>query len=236
MVDYMQTMNLIFAGVGGQGVLLIAEMTALAAVRAGYDVKQTEVHGVSQRGGSVESHVRFGPEVHSPLVMPGQADVVVGLEKLEGLRYANFLRPSPPTPLPSGTAGAPTGERGILLVNDHEIIPASVANAAERYPHHALDFLQQKGLRVMALPASQCARDLGDGRMANVIMLGALSALLALPEDVWKETLQERVPARHRESNLRAFEIGKELASPAPNPLPLATELPVGRGRGQGGE
>jgi indolepyruvate ferredoxin oxidoreductase beta subunit len=111
-----------------------------------------------------------------------------------------------------------------------------VANAAERYPHHALDFLQQKGLRVMALPASQCARDLGDGRMANVIMLGALSALLALPDDVWKETLQERVPARYRESNLRAFEIGKELASPAPNPLPLATELPVGRGRGQGGE
>ena len=87
-----ETTNLIFAGVGGQGVLLIAELTALAAVRAGYDVKQTEVHGVSQRGGSVEGHVRFGLEVHSPLVQRGQADVVVGLEKLEGLRYASYLR------------------------------------------------------------------------------------------------------------------------------------------------
>src|SRR5512135_2722554 len=115
-----KTTNLIFAGVGGQGVLLIAEITALTAVRAGYDVKQTEVHGVSQRGGSVESHVRYGEAVHSPLVTGGQADVVVGLEKLEGLRYANFARP----------------EAGVVLVNDHEIIPGSVANAVDRYPHN----------------------------------------------------------------------------------------------------
>ncbi len=195
----MDTTNLIFAGVGGQGVLLIAELTAQTAVRAGYDVKQTEVHGVSQRGGSVESHVRFGDAntVYSPLVRAGQADVVIGLEKLEALRYADFLNPA----------------TGSLLVNDHEIIPGSVANAAEKYPHHAMDFLRHKGLRVVELPASRCAKDLGDGRMANVIMVGALSALLALPEDDWLETLKERIPAKHREANLRAFQVGRRLST-----------------------
>jgi len=212
------TTNLIFAGVGGQGVLLIAELTALTAVRAGHDVKQTEVHGVSQRGGSVESHVRFGPEVHSPLVMRGQADVVVGLEKLEGLRYADYLRPSPPAPSRSTPEGLPsgsslTGEGGVLLVNDHEIIPGSVANAAERYPHHALDFLRDKGVRVIALPASQCAKDLGDGRMANMILLGALSTLLNLSDEAWRETLPARLPAKYLEANLRAFETGRELVA-----------------------
>jgi indolepyruvate ferredoxin oxidoreductase beta subunit len=199
-----QTTNLIFAGVGGQGVLLIAEITALTAVRAGYDVKQTEVHGVSQRGGSVESHVRYGEVVHSPLVTGGQADVVVGLEKLEGLRYANFVRPSPPAPLPN------EGEGGILLVNDHEIIPGSVANAIERYPHNSIEFLRDKGVRVEAVPASKLALDLGDGRMANIVLLGALSMLLDLPIDAWQETLKAKLPAKYRDANLRAFEVGRE--------------------------
>src|SRR5512135_3489682 len=122
-----KTTNLIFAGVGGQGVLLIAEITALTAARAGYDVKQTEVHGVSQRGGSVESHVRYGEVVYSPLVTGGQADVVIGLEKLEGLRYANFVKPPEGLSLNEGNAINPSGgSGGILLVNDHEIIPGSV--------------------------------------------------------------------------------------------------------------
>jgi len=192
----MTVTNLIFAGVGGQGVLLIAELTARAAVAARFDVKQTEVHGVSQRGGRVESHVRFGPTVYSPLVIPGQGDVVVGLEKLEGLRYAHFVNL----------------ERGVLLVNDHEIIPGSVAKAAERYPHNTIEFLRQKGLNVIALPASTCARDLGDGRIANMIMLGAMSVLAPqVPKEVWLATLNERVPPKYRELNLRAFEIGRRL-------------------------
>lgn len=192
-----ETTNLIFAGVGGQGVLLIAELTALTAASAGYDVKQTEVHGVSQRGGSVESHVRYGRAVHSPLVTAGTADVLVGLEKLEGLRYAEYLHP----------------ERGVLLVNDHEIIPASVAGAAEKYPHHALDFLRGKGLRVMALPASQTAKDLGDGRMANLVLAGALAALLDLPLEAWNAMLETKVPANRREANRRAFQAGQALAA-----------------------
>jgi indolepyruvate ferredoxin oxidoreductase beta subunit len=207
--DASGTVNLIFAGVGGQGVLLIAELAAETALRAGYDVKQTEVHGVSQRGGSVESHVRFGAEIHSPLVMAGEADVVVGLEKLEGLRFAHTLRAGPPggpdqRPI---RAGPPAG---ILLVNEHEIIPASVVDAADRYPHHAVEFLLDRGVPVIGLPASAWARDLGDGRMANLVMLGALSALLTLPEDLWAEQLQQRLPERIREANVSAFTRGRD--------------------------
>ncbi len=205
-----QTTNLIFAGVGGQGVLLIAEITALAAVAAGHDVKQTEVHGVSQRGGSVESHVRFGPVVHSPLVSLGQADVVIGLEKLEALRFASYVRVHG---LGNGH-GQPQG--GVLLVNDHEIIPSSVAGAAEKYPHQALDGLRARGLRVVALAASECARGLGDSRAANMVMLGALSALAPrVPLDAWRTTLSERVAGRQRDLNLLAFEAGRDLAHAA---------------------
>ena len=186
--------NLLFAGVGGQGILLAAEVTAMAAVRTGFDVKQTEVHGVSQRGGSVETHLRFGPSVWSPIVSPGQADVVLGLEKLEALRFATFLHP----------------ERGVLIANDHELIPGSVAGAAELYPHHAFDFLRRKGFRLVVLPASALARDLGDGRMANIVLTGALSTLLPISPDVWLDTLQARIPEAHRSANLRAFEAGRQ--------------------------
>ncbi len=205
-----KTTNLIFAGVGGQGVLLIAEITALAAVRARYDVKQTEVHGVSQRGGGVESHVRFGATVYSPLVIVGQADVVIGLEKLEGLRYANYLRNSPPSHPSTTLHAAQDATAGLLLVNNYEVIPASVVNAIEKYPYRAFEYLRAKGVRVIEVPASQLARDLGDGRMANLILLGALTAFIDLPGSAWAETLNEKLPKKYRDANLRAFEIGKE--------------------------
>ena len=133
--------SLIFAGVGGQGSLLIADATSLAAVQAGYDAKQTEVHGVSQRGGSVETHVRFGEKVYSPLVTAGQADVVVGLEKLEALRFGHFANP----------------EYGVILANDFEIVPASVQGAEQLYPHETVDYLKNKSLRVITMPASAIA-------------------------------------------------------------------------------
>ncbi|MEJ2303556.1 MAG: indolepyruvate oxidoreductase subunit beta [Anaerolineales bacterium] len=186
--------SLMFAGVGGQGSLLIADTTSLAAVQAGFDVKQTEVHGVSQRGGSVETHVRFGEKVHSPLVTPGQADVVISLEKLEALRFAHFADP----------------EYGVILANDFEIVPASVSGAEEIYPHQVFEYLNEHGLRVITLPASQIARDLGDGRMANVVLLGVLSTLLPISVEVWEKTLHMRIPKRYLEGNLKAFAAGRE--------------------------
>ncbi len=186
--------SLMFAGVGGQGSLLIADTTSLAAVQAGYDVKQTEVHGVSQRGGSVETHVRFGEKVYSPLVTPGRADVVISLEKLEALRFAHYAYP----------------DTGVILANDFEIVPASVSNAEEMYPHEVFEFLTDKGIRVITLPATQIAQDLGDGRMANVVLLGVLSKLLPIPIEIWEKTLHMRIPKRYLEGNLKAFAHGRE--------------------------
>lgn len=186
--------SLMFAGVGGQGSLLIAEVTSIAATHAGYDVKQTEVHGVSQRGGSVETHVRFGQKVFSPIVTPGEAAAVIALEKLEALRFAHYVQP----------------ESGVILVNDFEIIPGSVTGAIEIYPHETIDYLREKGLNVVTIPASQTARDLGDGRMANVVMIGALSQLLAIPQSSWQKALHLRLPSRYLEGNLKAFAAGRE--------------------------
>lgn len=192
-----KTHDILFVGVGGQGVLLAAEITALAAVHSGYDVKQTEVHGVSQRGGSVETHVRFGAKVWSPIVTPGKTDVVVGLEKLEALRFAHYAQPS----------------TGVILVNDHEIIPGSVRDADEIYPHDAIERMGRVGCVVLPMEASRVARDLGDGRMANVVMLGAMASFLPITEEVWIETLNRRLPEKVREPNLKAFTAGHALAS-----------------------
>jgi indolepyruvate ferredoxin oxidoreductase beta subunit len=191
-----KTYSILFAGVGGQGVLLVAEITAMAAVQEGFDVKQTEVHGVSQRGGSVETHVRFGKQVWSPVVTPGKADVVVGLEKLEALRFGHFAHP----------------EQGLILANDFEIIPGSIKDAEQAYPHDALEFLEKKKYRLLPMPASQIARDIGDARMANVVMIGAMSKWLPISEEKWYETLRRRIPERFREANLKAFAAGQEAA------------------------
>ena len=187
--------NLLFAGVGGQGSLLVAEIASIAATHSGYDVKQTEVHGVSQRGGSVETHVRYGAKIFSPIITPGKADAVIALEKLEALRFAHFVNP----------------ESGAILVNDFEVIPGSVSGAADSYPHETIAYLKDKGLTVFRLPASEIARELGDGRMANVVMIGALSNRLSIPEASWRTALTVRLPTRYLDSNLRAFEEGKRL-------------------------
>jgi indolepyruvate ferredoxin oxidoreductase beta subunit len=192
--DNEKVWSIVFAGVGGQGVILVAEITALAAVSSGYDVKQTEVHGVSQRGGSVETQVRFGPKVWSPVVTPGQADIVVGMESLEALRSAHFADHT----------------SGVVLINDYQIIPASVENAEDMYPQNPAEVLLEKGYRVIQIPATKIAHELGDGRMANVVMIGRISSLVPIPKEAWIRTLEGRIPEKYREPNLRAFEAGRE--------------------------
>ncbi len=188
--------SVILAGVGGQGVLLISELLAWTAIAAGYDAKQTEIHGVSQRGGSVYSHVRFGSQVYSPLVMPGQADVVLGVEKLEALRFAMYVKPG-----------------GLIIVNEHEIVPRSAGAAADSYPHQTIDYLKDKGLHVINIPATKLAIELGNIRVANIILLGALSAFITLPENVWEDVLQQRIPDKFLAINQKAFALGQEMAS-----------------------
>jgi indolepyruvate ferredoxin oxidoreductase beta subunit len=190
----MTVTNVLIAGVGGQGAVLASELLALAAMAAGRDVKQGEFHGVAQRGGAVFSHVRFGERVHSPMAPRGQVDFLVALEILEALRYAHFVKPG-----------------GSIIVNDHRVEPVRVGDPRP-YPEDALDFLRGKGFQVTVLEATQMARDLGDHRAANVVLLGALSEVLDLPDAAWERTLGERIPERHLELNRRAFSAGREAA------------------------
>ena len=191
----MSVTNVVIAGVGGQGAVLASELLALAAMEAGQDVKQGELHGVAQRGGAVFSHVRFGDRVHSPMAPRGQVDVLVALEKLEALRYAHFVRPG-----------------GVVIVNDYEVEPVRVGDPRP-YPENVIGFLADKGFQVVMLEATQQALSLGDHRAANVVLLGALSNLLEIPAEVWARTLEQRIPERHLDLNRRAFAAGREGAA-----------------------
>jgi indolepyruvate ferredoxin oxidoreductase beta subunit len=188
----MPVINVLIAGVGGQGAVLASELLALAAMAAGRDVKQGEFHGVAQRGGAVFSHVRFGEHVHSPMAPRGQVDYLVALEQLEALRYAHFARPG-----------------GTIIVNDHKVEPIRVGDQRP-YPDGAAAFLEGKGFTVMVLEATRQALELGDHRAANVVLLGALSRSLDIPEAVWHQTLRERIPERHLALNQRAFAAGRD--------------------------
>lgn len=192
------TINVLMAGVGGQGVLIASEALALAAMSDGLQAKQSEVHGVAQRGGSVVSHVRFGNRVHSPLIKCGDVDALYALEQLEALRYAHYVRPG-----------------GAIVMNDQAVKPIRMPDEPElEYPSNAATFLREKGFEVRMIPALQTAVDLGDKRCANVVLLGALASRLPLSDAAWQSALSERFPAAVVALNRRAFERGGEL-SPA---------------------
>jgi len=196
-----EMINVILTGVGGQGVVLVSELLAMAAVNAGYDIKQTEVHGISQRGGSVYSHIRFGGMVYSPLIKPGEADVLIATEKLEGLRLAHYVR-----------------EGGAIVMNSYELPPIGGVRANRvwhGYPHEAADFLRGKGYCVLAFDATEQAIALGNHRVSNVMLLGAASLYLDFPEETWRATLEERLPAGLLEINRRAFAEGIRIAEQA---------------------
>lgn len=188
-----KTYNVLIAGVGGQGVLLAGEILALAFMRAGFDVKKTETHGMAQRGGSVVSHVRAGKKVYSPLIPFGEADALLAFEKLEALRWAHYLKPE-----------------GILVINEQELKPLAVATGWAHYPQDIYDRLSN--FKVKRVEASKRAEGLGDPRLGNSIVLGVLSLYLDLQEEEWKWAFTERVPPRLLSSNLEAFRLGRELS------------------------
>ncbi len=188
------TTNLLLAGVGGQGILLAADVIALVGLESGLDVKKSEVHGMAQRGGSVTSHVRWGESVASPLITPGEVDYFLAFERLEALRYADQLRPG-----------------GTLLINDYRIVPVSVSAGNEVYPSAEDEERAYSGIigRRVYVPAMSLAQELGQARVNNVVMLGALSALLDVPESTWLTVISGRVPERYVALNKRAFSAGR---------------------------
>jgi indolepyruvate ferredoxin oxidoreductase beta subunit len=194
-----KTTNVLMSGVGGQGTLVGSETLALAALAEGLKAKQSEVHGVAQRGGSVVSHVRFGTEVHSPLIRCGDVDVLYAAERLEALRYAHYLK-----------------EGGAVVMDDRAIKPIQMPGAGEApYPENVPEFLRGKGLSVTVVPAIQAAVDLGDKRCANVVLLGAMSHLVAISDQSWQAALVKRFPEKLLDLNQRAFAEGKRLAAEA---------------------
>jgi indolepyruvate ferredoxin oxidoreductase beta subunit len=194
-----KTTNALMVGVGGQGVLVASEILARAALLEGFQVKQSEVHGVAQRGGTVVSHVRFGPEARSPLVRRGHGDVLYALEPLECLRFAHYLR-------------CPGGK---ILTDERLIEPVALSDDAPHTPSAAkvTEFLRERSFELHVIRAFQTAVDLGEERCANVVLLGALASTLSISNQSWQQALDERFPPRLRDLNRRAFDEGRRLAA-----------------------
>lgn len=190
--------NIFIAGVGGQGILLAGDVIAEAAMLVGHSVRKSEIHGMAQRGGSVTCQVRYGEEVYSPLIRKGDADILLSLERLEALRYLGYLRPG-----------------GTALVNDHRIDPAMLIWGKIRYPEGIGERLKERAGRVIMVPAHRIAAELGNPRIVNVVMLGALSAELDIGEDFLINGIEKRLPRAVHEINVRGFLRGRKIAMEA---------------------
>jgi indolepyruvate ferredoxin oxidoreductase, beta subunit len=186
------TGNILFSGVGGQGILLASEITAYALLAAGFDAKKSEVHGMAQRGGSVTAQLRYGDRVYSPLIEPGRADIQVAFEMMEAVRYLPYLH-----------------KDSKVIVNTQKILPPSVATGQTFYPEDVLEHLADCGIKVVRVDAFDLAREVGEVKTANVVMVGALSAFLPVDPAVYEQVIEMRVPERFREVNLKAFASGR---------------------------
>ena len=183
---------MLLVGVGGQGTLLAARILSGVLQEAGYDVKMSEVHGMSQRGGSVVTFVRYGDKVHSPLVERGKADLILSFEKLEALRWLPYLKP-----------------KGTIVVNDLALLPAPVLLGKAEYPYKALDILREKTGKLIALDAAKLAQEeAGNIRTQNVALLGALAKNMDIDLETWQKVIRENVPPKTVEANLKAFAAG----------------------------
>lgn len=189
-----KVLNITLAGVGGQGTLLAGEILCNVALLSGRDVKKSEVHGMAQRGGSVVSQVRIGDKVNSPLIALGETDILIAFEKLEALRYAHFLRPD-----------------GIAMVNDQEIKPITVSSGQAQWPDDINSLLastfDKANLELIA--ALKIARELGNVRVVNLVMIGALSRHTGIEDAIWRQSIEALVKPKFLELNLKAFDAGR---------------------------
>lgn len=192
--------NILFAGVGGQGILLASEITSAALLKAGFDVKKSEVHGMAQRGGAVLAHLRYGEKVYSPLIEQGTAHIEVAFELLESLRYLPYLN-----------------KETKVIVNTQRILPISVTTGVEAYPEDVLSRLEKQGIAaVFPIDAFAIAEALGEIRAVNMVLVGSLSVFLPLSQDIFYALIDEKVLQKFRRANREAFRKGRELIEKAP--------------------
>lgn len=191
----MKDRSFLLTGVGGQGTLLASNVLARTGVRAGFDVKKAEVHGMAQRGGSVSSQIRWGERIYSPLIAQGEVDYLVALEKLETLRYVDMLRPG-----------------GTVVIGDMRIPPLSVSSGADVYPddEQIRKTVEQVAGKVCFVPSTRLAKEAGNVRAHNIVVLGALSSYLDdVASTIWQEVIAQWVPERYVQVNLQAFQMGQ---------------------------
>jgi len=186
--------NIIFCGVGGQGVILASKVLMETALRAGYDVKESEVHGMAQRGGSVECCVRFGTKIYSPLIAKGKADFVISLELLESLRKIEFL-----------------SDEGSMIVNDLKIDPVPVQQGVLEYPQDIKDYLNANVKNILIAETESVLKEIGSQKALNIVMLGILSNYLEFSENEWLESVKVCVKEKFVEMNIKAFLAGRNL-------------------------
>ncbi len=191
----MKNMRFLLTGVGGQGTILASNVLAELGILIGYDTKKAEVHGMSQRGGSVISHVSWGEQVFSPIIPEGEADILIAFEKLEAIRFVGGIRPG-----------------GMVLINDHEIVPITVSSGTGKYPG-------VKQIKAAFAPVTKdvywvkgvaLAEALGNAKAANVVLLGALSKILEMESEPWLKVIEARVPPKFVDLNRKAFQAGRE--------------------------
>ena len=186
----MENKSVLLVGVGGQGAILTAKILVNGLISEGYDVKMSEVHGMSQRGGSVSTQVHFGEKVYSPVIGAGAADVLVAFEKMEAVRYSSFLKPD-----------------GIAVINDFEMASSTTAAGLAQYPEGCLEAMQSH-FKTYSLNAAEVAESLGSSKCMNVVLFGALVKALGMESIDWEKVIRETVPAKFIDLNVAAYRAG----------------------------
>jgi len=186
------TKSILLAGVGGQGILRASDILSQVMIEAGYDVKKSEVHGMAQRGGCVTSHVRYGKKVYSPIAKKADVDILLSFEKLETLRYLNFMKSD-----------------GTIIINNSEIYPPSVNLGEIQYPHNIVEEVTRHFNDVRVVNASDLAFQAGNMKTVNTAMLGALSVKLTIDIKIWEDVLRISFPEKVSKENLDAFKLGR---------------------------
>lgn len=187
----MDNLNIMIVGVGGQGTLLASRILGNIAFKMNYDVKVSEVHGMSQRGGSVVTYVKLGKDISSPLIEKGEADIILAFEKLEALRWIDHLK-----------------DDGMIIINEQEIDPMPVIIGKAKYPTKIIETINQKYKNVYTLDALGIASKCGNTKVANLVLLGVMAAKTEIDKQVWDEAIKDTVPERLLPINIEAFNAG----------------------------
>ena len=187
----METKSIMIVGVGGQGTLLSSRLLGAVLTTKGYDVKVSEVHGMSQRGGSVVTYVKYGDEVYSPIIEKGEADYILSFEQLEAARWLPYLK-----------------QGGKLIVNTQKIDPMPVVIGAAEYPQGVIEAISAKGTAITSIDALSLAVEAGSSKAVNVVLIGAMAKNTDIDKEIWLDAIKACVPAKFLELNLKAFELG----------------------------